>query len=226
MSAFDYVCGGQISMFDFIKGEEVEVKNEPLLNIGDIIYQVVVCEIEKYIISGIFYAGGQFRYHTNEDTMEKGGNCFGESDIGEYIFLDLKDAYLKSDENKNTNIIMFAKDMQVERQIVFLSYNLTWFKNDTPNVFCATIAIVNKTMVYVQHSGLYAFMHSFSSEKEAVKFYEKELQEFDFENETKVGMDLENMYLCGDGRWSEAVYYQSHGFAKGAKVLVEESEDK
>ena len=214
-----------MTMFDYMKFvNPIKIPEvAPALKTGDVVYQLTICEIEKYIIERSFSVGTAIRYMGKHDAFGGGYNSFGDCDLDEYIFLDLEGVKRQAEKNKLDHDIVFANDMEIEQQQSFLVAHHNWFLEGKPNVFGETIAIINKTMVYVSKHMLYDFMYKFETEKQTQKFYDEQLRKLNTTVKSSVHLELKNMYWCGD-KYSEAKYYKNSRGVSYYKV-IEEDED-
>lgn len=224
---FNYECDGQIDMMDYLRilNPISNPESKPNLKTGDIIYQVTFCEIDKYIVERSFDVGTMTRYIGKQDSFGGGYNSFGELDLNEYIFTDLEEAKRKADKNKLDHDILFVPDMIIEKQQTFVYYWLNWFLDGKHNLFGETIAIVNKTMVYIKKGMCYAFMYKFDNDNQAQRFYDEKLSEISSGMKSPIHSELHNMYWCGD-KYSEAKYYQNgRGISNYAKTIEFDDEE-
>jgi hypothetical protein len=180
----------QQSLFDYI--ENLAPAPVPLLKLNQAIYLVIAGEIEKHKVTGMFPLKKECGYHLD------GGTIWDRS-INHDAFTDLKDAEKLAAENKLKYKHILASDMDVTDIKSYASKD---------SKLISTVAIVNKTMVYVKDMYRYDFMYLHETKQEANAFFKTTIEKWESKNmfETVVNPNLKNLYWCKD-RYAHHNYF-------------------
>jgi hypothetical protein len=187
-----------ISLFEYIESQRPEPV--PLLEAGQTIYVVCAGEIFKHTVARSYSCGRYCGYHLD-------GGTIWDNDINESAFTELEKAEQLAAENKLKYKHILSSNMDIT--------DIKSFQSKAERL-PSTIAIVNKTMVYVKEYYIYDFLYPFETSKEANKFFKEtaeRLQKNNPDSETIVAFNPLTLYWCND-RYGHVKYFEQNFMCK------------
>lgn len=188
MKAFDYVCEGQMNLFDILKPAEKEVPI--LLRKEQIVYHVVLGDVHEAVVGRTYTYGENNRgYH-----LENYG-CTHNDRIGVDCFTDREDADKLAEKNRRSLDCILAKDIEIKSVKAF-----QYVRKVDNRTMTSFIADIGNDTAYVKE--FMTFHHIIQGFDKAMKGFMKQ-QEFKYVDavEVELNPEIKNMYRCVGSDW-------------------------
>lgn len=205
---FDYIADGQMTLFDLLGPEKP--KKEPEFKIDDVIYKVILDVIETGTIDHMWELEDGYGYSAKKSN----GTfiTFWTRNIGVNVFSDKIKAIKEAERRKNLYTVIRADEMKVIKERNFIE-----ICSDGRICISATAKLLEGNMVYWSEWYTYPFLEVCRNETEANKHYSERLNNIlnklyqPPRFEVNIPVELKDMYLCANGKWSSYDYASFNG---------------
>lgn len=201
MSAFDYICDGQISLFDIICSPDEQKIPPILLNVGQVIYRVRRGDIIKYNVydeKSWLCGDGDRGYR-----LKIKDGCYGvalNSRLGVDIFTEYKVASEVAEAYINSHEVILGENIKADEVIAY-----RYIRECDNREMKAFYARIGSGLLYVKEFMTYEHIID-DTAKNIKKFMEQQEFKYDQPEQFDYIPKFKNMYPCRkDDGWMYAV---------------------
>ena len=215
--SIEFQIEGQLDLFGLFRSMP-----EPTFAISQRVYEVSLDVILEGTVESSFECSRGIGYTIALDS-EYGGYTTVWDDIVNIDVFDNKEDAIRLAKKVSAQVVKFNK----EELIPFLKGQRSWkykdekltLGNGKPYVIYSTIAMIGECGVYVDDWMKYPFYYTFSTPKEAEKFYSKCLSDIygwiimkpSMIEEMIEQRPIKDMYRCNENLYSDWQYAMRHG---------------
>lgn len=191
---------GQIDFFDYLASLSCSVngkKDKKVLEIGQKVYKVFLCNIKEYIVKNIYPIEDDESYHgLRLESPEDGKKtCELAENIGKKFFYSLADAEKIAKKTEKKVHVIYAKDLHpVSWKVYYYIRKCDGYK------MYMFYAVLDNGYVYAKDNYTFHYMKK-CTEKEALDHLMRQVEGVAVEcvEVENIPFPLKNMYQCADG---------------------------
>ena len=201
----------QIKLTDYLNVLESPSPKTDGLEIETIVYKVILDKVDSGFIHHKWECGNEYRYSAKHFD----NNYFfsvTDSEMGDTVFTSKKEACAKARQSYYIYKVMRADEMKILKERNFVE-----ICTDSRICISATVKILEGNIVYWKEWFTYPFLDVCKTEKEAEKSYKEHLEKITAQLyqpprfEVNITSELEDVYLCKNGSWSNYEYAKNNG---------------